>query len=102
MPASRGFVLRPAARADLANIWTEGAATWGVAQADHYVDALFGLFDLLAAFPEMARERQEFTPPIRIHPGGAHLVLYRWEGQGVEILRILHGHQNLTAYLLEG
>ena len=50
----------------------------------------------------MARERLEFTPPVRIHPSGAHLVLYRLEGQGVEIIRILHSHQNLTAYLQEG
>ena len=102
MPSSAGYVFRPAARADLARIWNDGALVWGFDQADRYADGLFSLFDLLAEFPEMARERLEFTPPVRIHPSGAHLVLYRLEGQGVEIIRILHSHQNLTAYLQEG
>jgi toxin ParE1/3/4 len=39
---------------------------------------------------------------VRIHPSGAHLVIYRREGQEIEIVRILHGHQNLTAYLSDG
>ncbi|MCR8550044.1 MULTISPECIES: type II toxin-antitoxin system RelE/ParE family toxin [Rhodobacterales] len=50
----------------------------------------------------MAREREEFTPPVRIHPSGSHLVIYRREGQGVEIIRILHTHQDLMAYLNDG
>lgn len=74
---------------------------WGIDQADRYADGLFSLFDLLVKFPEMSRERLEFIPPVRIHPSGAHLVLYRLEGQGAEIIRILHSHQNLSAYLQE-
>lgn len=54
---------------------------------------------MLAAYPELAREREEFTPPVRIHPTGTDLVIYRSEGQGVEIIRILHAHQNLMAHL---
>ena len=102
MPSSSGYVLRPAARADLAKIWTDGAMTWGADQADRYADGLFAVFDLLAEFPELARERAEFAPPVRIHPSGSHLVIYRPEGQGVEIIRILHAHQNLMAYLNDG
>jgi len=79
-----------------------GARNWGIAQADRYANGLFALFELLADFPEMARERREFTPAVRIHPSGAHLVISRADGQGIEIIRILHAHQNLTAYLPEG
>lgn len=102
MPGSNGWVLRPAAEADLSRIWLEGASRWGVAQAENYADGLFALFDLLVEFPEIARDRAEFSPPVRIHPSGAHLVIYRREGKGIEIIRILHGHQNLTAYLSDG
>lgn len=76
--------------------------TWGSDQADSYADGLFAVFDLLAEFPELARKREEFLPPVRIHSSGLHLVIYRPEGQGVVIIRILHAHQNLTAYLQEG
>jgi len=102
MPENSGWVVRPAAETDLSNIWHYGAETWSTEQADHYADSLFALFDLLADFPEMARERDEFTPPVRIHPSGMHLVIYRSDRQGVEIIRILHAHQNLSAFLLEG
>lgn len=102
MVQGNGWVVRPAAEADLGNIWRDGVERWGIAQADRYADNLFALFDLLAEFPERGRARNEFLPPVRIHPSGVHLVIYQLEGQGVEIIRILHAHQNLTAYLLEG
>lgn len=101
MADNAGWVIRPAAQVDLENIWRHGAATWGLDQADRYADGLFALFDLLADFPEMARERREFRPPVRIHSRGAHLVIYGTQGQGVEIIRILHAHQNLAAYLAQ-
>ncbi|MDA3857324.1 MAG: type II toxin-antitoxin system RelE/ParE family toxin [Roseovarius sp.] len=101
MPENRRWVIRSAAETDLSDIWHYGADNWGIAQADHHADGLFALFDLLADFPEMARERGEVIPPVRIHPSGVYLVIYRAQGQGVEIIRILRAHQNLTAYLLE-
>lgn len=102
MAQNSGWVIRPAAEADLASIWRQGAATWGPEQAERYAEALFAVFDLLAEFPDLARARPEFSPPIRIYPSGSHVVIYRPEGQGIEIIRILHAHQNLTAYLQEG
>lgn len=102
MPGRSGWVLRPAAEADLSDIWLQGASAWGIEQAERYADGLFALFDLLVEFPEVARERVEFSPPVRIHPSGAHLVIYRQMEQGIEVIRILHGHQNLAAYLSDG
>lgn len=102
MPGNSGWVLRPAAEADLADTWLRGVAAWGVEQAERYADGLFAFFDLLVEFPEIARERVEISPAVRIHPSGAHLVIYRQGAQGIEIIRILHGHQNLMAYLSDG
>jgi toxin ParE1/3/4 len=102
MPERSGWVLWPAAEDDLSKIWLESATSWGVEQAERYADRLFALFDLLAEFPEIARENTEFSPSVRIHPSGAHLVIYRQAVKGIEIIRILHGHQNLTAYLSDG
>lgn len=103
MPERSGWVLRPAAEDDLSKIiWLEGATSSGIEQAERYADGLFALFDLLAQFPEIARERTEFSPPVRINPSGAHLVVYRQVEAGMEIIRILHGHQNLSAYLSDG
>ena len=102
MAGNDGWSIRPAGEEDLSRIWRYGADKWGVEQANRYADGLFALFDLLARFPEMARERTEFSPPVRLHPSGAHLVIYRQDGHGGGIIRILHSHQNLTGFLLEG
>jgi toxin ParE1/3/4 len=98
--ASR-WTLRPAADADLSDIWQRSAERWGVGQAERYIDGLFAVFDLLAEYPELARERPDFVPPVRVHPVGSHLVIYRVEDLTVEIIRVLHARQNLTAYLQE-
>ena len=96
---SRAWRLRPAAIADLGAIWRFGATTWDGDQADRYADGLFAVFGLLADFPDLAQERRDFTPPVRIHPVGTHLIVYRLEPQGLEIIRIQHARQDLTDIL---
>ena len=73
MPENSRWVIRSAAETD---IWRYGAANWDIARTDRYADVLFALFDLLADFPDMAQERSKFTPALRIHPSGTHLVIY--------------------------
>ena len=38
MQGSSGWVLRPAAEADLSDIWLQGALAWGVDQAERYAE----------------------------------------------------------------
>lgn len=97
--AESEYRLTPAAEADLSDIWRFTADRWSEDQADRYLDALVSVFETIADFPTIARERTEFTPPIHIHPSGAHLVLYL-EGQGgVTVLRVLHNRQDILAAL---
>lgn len=95
------YLLTPKARQDLEAIWDTGVQRWGRAHADRHIRTLAATFALIADFPELAPLRDEFSPPIRIHPHGAHLVLYHQDG-GVVILRVLHGRQDLLAALEEG
>lgn len=94
-----GYRLTPAARADLAAIWRYGAGRWSEDRADLYLDALVTTFEIVAEFPAIARERAEFTPPVRIHPSGAHLVVYLTGAGGVTVLRVLHNRQDILATL---
>ena len=56
---------------------------------------LFALFELIAANPHMAQQRPEVSPPVRIFPFKAHLVVYLVdENNDVLIVRIRHGHEN--------
>jgi toxin ParE1/3/4 len=86
--------LRPSALNDLESIWLYTAAQWSADQADQYIRQLTAGLNLLAGQPEIARERHELNPPVRIHPVASHLVVYRIESDHLDILRIRHGRED--------
>jgi toxin ParE1/3/4 len=90
-----GFRLSVEAENDILDIARNGALLFGVAQARKYHNELFSVFQLLSQYPKMARLRHEITPPIRIHPFRAHLIVYREESDhSILIIRIRHGHED--------
>lgn len=91
--------LTPAAEADLEEIWHYTATKWGDTQADRYIDGLAETFDMIASMPGIARERDEFTPPVRIHPSGRHVVVYHVESGMVLVIRVLAMRQNWMGLL---
>lgn len=93
------YRLAPAAEADLEDIWRYTACNWSIDQADRYTDALEAAFDTMVAMPEIARERREFDPPVRVHPSGQHVIVYRIEADHLVILRVLGGRQDWQAFL---
>lgn len=101
MPASNpiAYRLTPAAQRDLEDIWLYTAQTWSMAQADRYTDIIEDTFDRLLYMPEMARERPECDPPVRIHPSAEHLIIYRVEEDQLVILRVLGAGQDWHAIL---
>jgi toxin ParE1/3/4 len=89
------FSLSVEAEEDIIAIAEQGVRMFGSAQARRYHDELFEVLDLIAANPRMAREREEISPPVRIHPFKAHLVVYQIEENGaIFVIRIRHGHEN--------
>ena len=101
------LVLSAAAEADLANIAAWTAETFGVRQADVYVDALLDCVEELAANPfiERSRPRDEIAPGLRsLHMTkprrrGRHFILYRAEDDVLTIVRILHDSMEMTRHL---
>lgn len=93
------YRLTPQAIDDLDDIWRFTAETWSIEQADRYVDALTRVFEALAAFPTMTRERTEFDPPVRIHTHQGHLVVYTVAGEHMTVLRLLGGRQDWMTVL---
>ena len=89
------FSLSVEAEEDIITIAELGVRMFGSAQARRYHDELFAVLDLIAANPRMAREREEISPPVRIHPFKAHLIIYRIEENGaIFVIRIRHGHED--------
>ncbi len=89
------FRLTSKAVDDISHIFLEGVRLFGMSQAEKYHLGMEKVFQLLALNPELARERDEITPPVRIHPYGVHLIVYVVEqGGDVLIVRVRHGHED--------
>jgi toxin ParE1/3/4 len=53
------------------------------------------VFALLSDNPRIARLRNELSPPLRIHPFKAHLIIYVVDGDDDSyVLRVRHGHED--------
>lgn len=94
------IVLTRRAQSDLESIWDHTAETWSLNQAEAYFVDLNGLLALLAEQPKIARERTEFTPPIRIHPFRSHLVIFRVSGDLLQVIRVVHVRANWAEWLV--
>lgn len=89
------YRLTRAAEADLLTIYLEGAARFGLDQADLYFAELETAFEFLVENPEAARERTEITPPMRCHPRGRHIIVYVIEPDGaILIVRVRHARED--------
>ena len=86
--------LSRAAERDLIEIYARSLRMFGEAQASRYQDALERAFDSIAAFPELARERSEFVPPVRIHPCKSHVIIYVSRPEGPLVIRVRHGRED--------
>ncbi len=95
-----GYVLSPAARADLGQIWDYSARTWGEEQADRYV---LGVRDACAALADGSKRGR---PIDAIRPGyrklavASHVLFYRITEAGLgDVVRILHQRMDVAAHL---
>lgn len=71
---------------NIREIHRHGAEIFGEAQAEAYHFHREHAFDFITDNPRMARERTEITPPVRVHPTGSHLIIYRVKGNGDVII----------------
>ncbi|MEP6021428.1 MAG: type II toxin-antitoxin system RelE/ParE family toxin [Paracoccaceae bacterium] len=95
------FKVSTAASGDIRRIARYTQDTWGRAQRRRYLDGLNEKFKVLASMPDMALERRDFRPPVRIHHYEKHLIIYVIEDSGILIVRVLHQSQDVPAQLSE-
>lgn len=93
------FRLRPAARRDLEVIWRETVRRWSPDQADAYIALLFDAFDAAAAFPLAGQDASDIRPGYRRRACGSHIIFYRPQDYGIEIVRVLHGRMLADGHL---
>lgn len=90
-----GIVLRPLARADLADAWSHIAGESGPHRADDYLDRIAQRLQRLAEQPYMGRARPELAPDLRSFPAASHVVFYRPDAGGIIVVRVLHGRRDI-------
>jgi toxin ParE1/3/4 len=83
-----------AADEDLIGIYVYGATNFGMDQAERYHLSLSKALETLRTNPRLARERSEFTPPVRVHFHRHHVILYLAEQERLFIVRILGERQD--------
>lgn len=84
------------ADAEVYSLYRWGVEHFGLDVANEYYDGLFGLCDLLAGNPRMAKQIRGTT---RVYPYRSHVIIFREATSGIEILHIRHGMSIWRKYL---
>ena len=88
-----------AAKADLHSIRTYTFQTWGAAQEQLYLDALWTKFEEILRNPERFRSRPDLFPGCQIAAQGRHVILFRTKDSTLQIVRILHTSMDFPRHL---
>ncbi len=82
------------AETDLERAYIDGVKKFGMEAAESYYLRLLETFDLLSDEPGIGTRRKSRGRPVRIHPHGSHIIIYRSTPTGIEILRVRHQREN--------
>ena len=86
----------PQAEIDIAAIW-DFIAEDSIKAADALINRIERTFDMLAETPLAGRSRDELRSNLRSFPVGNYLVFYRALPDGVEVVRVMSGRQDIDA-----
>ena len=81
---------RPRAETDLLEIWLF-IARHNPPAADRLLDRIEAHCRRLARHPGLGRARPDIAPDARAWVVGRYLILYRASGDGIEVVRVVHG-----------
>lgn len=95
-----GYRLSTDADRDIEGMLADGILAFGFDAAWDYRGRLFRTLDLLAANPRMGAARTGSRKKARVHPFGAHVILYREARGGILVLRIRPQRENWVRVVL--
>lgn len=91
----KGYVLRPAARREMAGIWRYTADHWGVERADDYLLQIEKDIGRAVEFPGMGSPVTGLPPDYRKVKSGSHRIIYRCADDELVVVCILHERQDV-------
>lgn len=90
---------RPAALDDLDQIYDATLATWGSAQAEHYLSQLRAAVERVVEHPRSGRIYEVAANEYRAVRSGRHLIFYRLDADTILVVRILHDRMDIPSRL---
>lgn len=98
---SSRYLLSPAARADLEQIWDYTHDRWGADQAEEYLRELQHAIERAATNPRIGRPCDEIRPGYRKLAAGSHTLFYRLTPAHdvVDVVRVLHQRMDVDRHL---
>jgi toxin ParE1/3/4 len=90
----------PQAERDLFAIWDFIAAD-NTRAADGLLNRIEAAFDMLADAPFAGRSRSDLLKNLRSFPVGNYIIFYVPVSDGIEVVRVMHGRQDIDADDLE-
>jgi toxin ParE1/3/4 len=97
------FLLAPAAKSDLVEIWNYYATEIGDPDlADRMRDEIFDGIRAVARMPDLGHFRRDLADePLRFWRIRSYLIIYRGDAKPIQVVRILHGARDVQAVLGE-
>lgn len=95
-----GYLLSPAAQADLSEIWDYTARNWNTEQADRYILAIRDACAALADGSRAGRAIDDIRAGYRKLAVQSHFLFYRVTDVAlIDVVRILHQRMDVAAHL---
>jgi antitoxin ParD1/3/4/toxin ParE1/3/4 len=92
--------ISPEALDDLQLIY-DFIALENVDAAERVIEQFFDAFEQLATWPKTGHVRADLTSKnVRFWPVGSYLVVYRDQGDGIQIVAVLHGSGDVPSVLI--
>lgn len=93
------YIVSPRAQQDLSEIWDYMVKRWGVDQAEAYIRLIQLAIETVADDPRKGRPCDEVRVGYRKYPVGSHMVMYRDEDTGIDIVRVLHSRMDFEQHV---
>ena len=94
-----GYGFSPRAQSDLDEIWDYTEECWGAARAEACVRELWRAVIALAEQPILGRPCPEVRDGYYKYRSGSHVIFFRRDKAGIDVVRILHGRMDFDRHL---
>lgn len=90
------FRKAPQADLDLDSIW-EFIVPDSIRAAEKQIERIGEILEMLVENPLAGRERRELRADLRSFPVGNYVIFYIPLHDGIEVIRVMHGRQDINA-----